>query len=166
MRKMTLPLLALIVGCNPEDPFFNRGGSYNEVTDSFALDSGGGSGDSSDDTGPACGEPGAPAITDHRAAFADYPNIGDVIELGLTFCDEEADVPGGQVKLSVGVADGAPSDLVDKFDQDGQGEACYIQDEEVICAISGVDTAESYSLTALIEDAQGNASNEISATVE
>ena len=164
MRKMTLPLLALIVGCNSEDPFFNRGGSYNEVNDSFLIDSGGG--DSSDDTGPACGEPGAPVITESRAAFADYPNIGDVIELGLTFCDEEADVAGGQVKLSVGVVDGTPSDLVDKFDQDGQGEACYIQDDEVICAISGVDTAESYSLTARIEDAQGNESNEISATVE
>ena len=164
MRKMTLPLLALLVGCNGEDPFFNRGGSYNEVKDSFLIDSGGG--DSSDDTGPACGEPGAPAITDHRAAFAEYPNIGDVIELGLTFCDEEDDVAGGQVKLSVGIVDGTPSDLVDKFDQDGQGEACYIQEDEVICAISGVDTAESYSLTALIEDAQGNKSNEISATVE
>ena len=164
MRKMTLPLLALLVGCNSEDPFFNRGGSYNEVNDSFLIDSGGG--DSSDDTGPACGEPGAPVITESRAAFADYPNIGDVIELGLTFCDEEADVAGGQVKLSVGVVDGTPSDLVDKFDQDGQGEACYIQDDEVICAISGVDTAESYSLTARIEDAQGNKSNEISATVE
>ncbi|MBK7760930.1 MAG: hypothetical protein IPO67_04135 [Deltaproteobacteria bacterium] len=164
MRKMTLPLLALLVGCNSEDPFFNRGGSYNEVNDSFLIDSGGG--DSSDDTGPACGEPGAPVITESRAAFADYPNIGDVIELGLTFCDEEADVAGGQVKLSVGVVDGTPSDLVDKFDQDGQGEACYIQDDEVICAISGVDTAESYSLTARIEDAQGNESNEISATVE
>ena len=164
MRKMTLPLLALLVGCNSEDPFFNRGGSYNEVNDSFLIDSGGG--DSSDDTGPACGEPGAPVITESRAAFADYPNIGDVIELGLTFCDEEADVAGGQVKLSVGVVDGTPSDLVDKFDQDGQGEACYIQDDEVICAISGVDTAESYSLTTRIEDAQGNESNEISATVE
>ena len=164
MRKMTLPLLALLVGCNSEDPFFNRGGSYNEVNDSFLIDSGGG--DSSDDTGPACGEPGAPVITESRAAFADYPNIGDVIELGLTFCDEEADVAGGQVKLSVGVVDGTPSDLVEKFDQDGQGEACYIQDDEVICAISGVDTAESYSLTARIEDAQGNESNEISATVE
>lgn len=164
MRKMTLPLLALLVGCNSEDPFFNRGGSYNEVNDSFLIDSGGG--DSSDDTGPACGEPGAPVITESRAAFADYPNIGDVIELGLTFCDEEADVAGGQVKLSVGVVDGTPSDLVDKFDQDGQGEACYIQDDEVICAISGVDTGESYSLTARIEDAQGNKSNEISATVE
>jgi hypothetical protein len=164
MRKMTLPLLALLVGCNSEDPFFNRGGSYNEVNDSFLIDSGGG--DSSDDTGPACGEPGAPVITESRAAFADYPNIGDVIELGLTFCDEEADVAGGQVKLSVGVVDGTPSDLVDKFDQDGQGEACYIQDDEVICAISGIDTAESYSLTARIEDAQGNESNEISATVE
>ena len=164
MRKMTLPLLALLVGCTNEDPFFNRGGSYNEVNDSFLIDSGGG--DSSDDTGPACGEPGAPVITESRAAFADYPNIGDVIELGLTFCDEEADVAGGQVKLSVGVVDGTPSDLVDKFDQDGQGEACYIQDDEVICAISGVDTAESYSLTARIEDAQGNESNEISATVE
>ena len=136
MRKMTLPLLALLVGCNSEDPFFNRGGSYNEVNDSFLIDSGGG--DSSDDTGPACGEPGAPVITESRAAFADYPNIGDVIELGLTFCDEEADVAGGQVKLSVGVVDGTPSDLVDKFDQDGHGEACYIQDDEVICAISGV----------------------------
>ena len=164
MRKMTLPLLALLVGCNSEDPFFNRGGSYNEVNDSFLIDSGGG--DSSDDTGPACGEPGAPVITESRAAFADYPNIGDVIELGLTFCDEEADVAGGQVKLSVGVVDGTPSDLVDKFDQDGQGEACYIQDDEVICAISGVDTAESYSLTASIVDAQGNESNEISAVVE
>jgi hypothetical protein len=164
MRKMTLPLLALLVGCNSEDPFFNRGGSYNEVNDSFLIDSGGG--DSGDDTGPACGEPGAPVITESRAAFADYPNIGDVIELGLTFCDEEADVAGGQVKLSVGVVDGTPSDLVDKFDQDGQGEACYIQDDEVICAISGVDTGESYSLTARIEDAQGNKSNEISATVE
>ncbi|MEY3209876.1 MAG: hypothetical protein RIT28_357 [Pseudomonadota bacterium] len=164
MRKMTLPLLALIVGCKGEDPFFNRGGSYNEVNDSFLIDSGGG--DSSDDTGPACGEPGAPVITESRAAFADYPNIGDVIELGLTFCDEEADVPGGQVKLSVGIVDGTPSDLVDKFDQDGQGEACYIQEDEVICAISGVDTGESYSLTARIEDAQGNESNEISATVE
>ena len=164
MRKMTLPLLALLVGCNSEDPFFNRGGSYNEVNDSFLIDSGGG--DSSDDTGPACGEPGAPVITESRAAFADYPNIGDVIELGLTFCDEEADVAGGQVKLSVGVVDGTPSDLVDKFDQDGQGEACHIQDDEVICAISGVDTAESYSLTARIENAQGNQSNEISATAE
>lgn len=164
MRKMTLPLLALLVGCNSEDPFFNRGGSYNEVNDSFLIDSGGG--DSSDDTGPACGEPGAPVITESRAAFADYPNIGDVIELGLTFCDEEDDVSGGQVTLSVGVVDGTPSELVDKFDQDGQGEACYIQDEEVICAISGVDTAESYSLTASIVDAQGNESNEISAVVE
>ncbi|MCK6514300.1 hypothetical protein L6R46_04490 [Myxococcota bacterium] len=164
MRKMTLPLLALLVGCTNEDPFFNRGGSYNEVNDSFLIDSGGG--DSSDDTGPACGEPGAPVITESRAAFADYPNIGDVIELGLTFCDEEDDVSGGQVTLSVGVVDGTPSELVDKFDQDGQGEACYIQDEEVICAISGVDTAESYSLTASIVDAQGNESNEISAVVE
>ena len=164
MRKMTLPLLALLVGCNSEDPFFNRGGIYNEVNDSFLIDSGGG--DSSDDTGPACGEPGAPVITESRAAFADYPNIGDVIELGLTFCDEEDDVSGGQVTLSVGVVDGTPSELVDKFDQDGQGEACYIQDDEVICAISGVDTGESYSLTARIEDAQGNKSNEISATVE
>ena len=164
MRKMTLPLLALLVGCNSEDPFFNRGGSYNEVNDSFLIDSGGG--DSSDDTGPACGEPGAPVITESRAAFADYPNIGDVIELGLTFCDEEDDVSGGQVTLSVGVVDGTPSELVDKFDQDGQGEACYIQDEEVICSISGVDTAESYSLTASIVDAQGNESNEISAVVE
>ena len=164
MRKMTLPLLALLVGCTNEDPFFNRGGSYNEVNDSFLIDSGGG--DSSDDTGPACGEPGAPVITESRAAFADYPNIGDVIELGLTFCDEEDDVSGGQVTLSVGVVDGTPSELVDKFDQDGQGEACYIQDEEVICAISGVDTAESYSLTASIVDAHGNESNEISAVVE
>lgn len=164
MRKMTLPLLALLVGCTNEDPFFNRGGSYNEVNDSFLIDSGGG--DSSDDTGPACGEPGAPVITESRAAFADYPNIGDVIELGLTFCDEEDDVRGGQVTLSVGVVDGTPSELVDKFDKDGQGEACYIQDEEVICAISGVDTAESYSLTASIVDAQGNESNEISAVVE
>jgi hypothetical protein len=166
MRMMTLPLLALIVGCNSEDPFFNRGGSYNEVNDSFLIDSGGGDSSGDTETTPGCDEPGAPAITDHRAAFADYPNIGDVIELGLTFCDEEADVPGGQVKLSVGVVDGTPSDLVDKFDQDGQGEACYIQEDEVICAISGVDTGESYSLTASIEDAQGNASNEISATVE
>lgn len=163
MRKMTLPLLAFLVGCKGEDPFFNRGGSYNEVNDSFVIDSGGGGGD---DTGPACGEPGAPVITDHRAAFADYPNIGDVIELGLSFCDEEGDVPGGEVKLSVGVVDGTPSELVDKFDQDGQGEACYIEDDEVICAISGIDTAESYSLTARIEDAQGNSSNEIDATVE
>lgn len=165
MRKMTLPLLTLLVsGCKGEDPFFNRGGSYNEVNDSFVIDSGGGGGD--DDTGPGCGEPGAPAITDHRAAFADYPNIGDVIELGLTFCDEEGDLPGGQVRLSVGLVDATPSELVDKFDQDGQGEACYIEEDEVICAISGVDTAESYSVTASVEDAQGNASNEISATVE
>lgn len=159
MRAFLLMTLAL-TGCKDEWNPYPDGGENNRPD--LTVDDTSSSGD---DT--SVGE-GAPVLTDILGTFEDYPNIGDVVEVVITYEDNEGDVDGGVVHLDMESVDtGATA----SFDVDIDGELARAEinpDDDstvVIVAVQVPSTRDSYLVTVTIEDAGGNESNELEVTV-
>ncbi len=155
-------LVALVAGlsaCSSDDgsSFGSGGNGFDGFTDSDDT------GSSGDDTGGSVEEnPDAPVITEMRAGFEDYPNIGMVLEVGIKYTDANDDVDGGQLILGIQEGDSQESDEVIT---DIGGEHAYIDSSgEIILASADFDTGLDYTITAIIQDVAGNASQTSSAS--
>ena len=131
---------AALAGCASEEggTFGSGGSSYDYGSDDTATSGG-------DDTG-----------------FEDYPNIGFLLEIGISYTDANDDVDGGQ--LILGFEDEASGDG-SEFTTDIGGEFAYIDSSgEIILAVDGVDSGLDYTVTAVIRDVAGNSSGASSAS--
>ena len=147
---------AALAGCASEEggTFGSGGSSYDYGSDDTATSGG-------DDTGSES-NPDAPVITAMRAGFEDYPNIGFLLEIGISYTDANDDVDGGQ--LILGFEDEASGDG-SEFTTDIGGEFAYIDSSgEIILAVDGVDSGLDYTVTAVIRDVAGNSSGASSAS--
>ncbi len=97
----------------------------------------------------------APSITEFRAAFEYYPTIGWVMESSIGYADQDGDVSGGFVHLTLEEEGGESFEQVIPID----GQMAYIEDSAVYFAIDQVDTNLSYALEVFIEDEAGNMSD-------
>lgn len=147
-----MTLFLLLAACTGGFSPFNQGGDYNVPPDSLAI------GDSGGDT--AITE--VPRISAIRADFADYPNIGDVIEVGLVILDADEDIEGGVIELTVENTTWGTVNTELEVD----GSNAYLDDGEVIFAIANVSTDESYALKVVFNDVAGNRSNMQEVSVE
>lgn len=148
-----MTLFLMLAACISEPDPFGPGGQYNKPPDSLSL------GDSGDTGGEASVIPRIAAI---RADFADYPNIGDVIEVGLVIVDKDEDTEGGLIALTI---ENTTWGIV-QAEIEVDGISAYVEDGEVIFAIANVNTAETYDLSVKFTDVAGNESQKQTATVE
>ena len=115
------------------------------------------SGDSgnSEDTAIELGE--APYITDASGSFEEYPNIGMVIEIKISYLDAQDDVDDGFLHLdySSGRGSGSVQTNID-------GHQVYVDEGVANMAFTNVNSNMTYSFTAMLEDIEGHLSQRVS----
>ena len=153
-------LLGFALGCQSNEwaPSFGGGGSQDGSSN-------GGGGSSWLDTAEDWGETDteyAPVITEFRAAFEYYPTIGWVMEASIGYSDQDGDVSGGFVHLTMNEEGGEEFEQVVPID----GQSAFIEKASVNFAVDQVDTDLSYDLEVYLEDEAGNASDVAQTVVE
>lgn len=169
VRWSLVAVAAVAAGCKGVDvPTFKGGGADGtfEITQGFDTDTAG-------DSGTTVVDEDAPVIEDVSVAFEDYPGVGDVIEMQITWSDAQDDMEGGRVFYNVtgDQYDNEPFTLDVVLDSDVSGAAneAYIDSDtgKIILALAGVDTTQTYTFTEiLIQDALNNDSATVEATLE
>jgi hypothetical protein len=153
-------LLGLALGCQANEwaPTFGAGGSQENASE------GGDEGswlDTAEDWGES-DEEFAPVITEFRAAFEYYPTIGWVMEVSVGYSDQDGDLSGGFVHLTMKEEGGEDFEQVVPID----GQSAFIEKASVNFAVDQVDTDLSYDLEVYLEDEAGNASDVAQTVVE
>ena len=104
-----------------------------------------------------------PSLGEMEARFDDYPNIGTVIEVTITFFDPQDDVDGGWVVLSVNGGDYVDAETEAKIG--GQSNQAWIEEGLIWFVIPNVHDYESYDITVMVKDKKDHRSNILEGTV-
>ena len=175
MKPKPLPFILaatamLIAGCLPgEDVGWGSGGSEaGEIEDEIPEDTAVEQGDT-DDGWPDPVDADGPSLMNEECYVEEYPGYGWVLFCQGDVKDDQDDVVGGKLKLSV--AGGAYGDgYSGEFpidDAEGSGdacEACY-SDEFLYFSVQDADDDEDFEIWFQLVDKQGNRGNEVEVTL-
>ena len=153
--KLTLTLLALLMGCaaEEEDGFSNSG--INPTDDL-------GSSQSGDDTGDASSDGVSPVISSLSAGFEDYGSAGEALVVRLACSDPQDDLEGGVVSLSITPDSGSGS----QYDLTIGEEYAPYDAGDITIAFSDTENSGGYTVSAQVTDVEGNVSNTQETTIE
>jgi len=104
-----------------------------------------------------------PVLLDVRTSIEDYPDIGWVMEVTLTYTDPNQDVDGGLVMLDATLDEAAPEQF--QIPIDGSQAIHDADDGTVFLAIQVSDAATSGTLSVTLVDANGHHSNTLTVTI-
>ena len=178
---MRLPLICMLAamaltGCRyGEKIMWAGGGAPMQDTGSTGVTPGDDGGDGSDTGGsgypPAGSDTGGggpgdtqpPTVLDLQVSVEEYPDIGWVAEMELTYIDPDDDIDGGRVLLNIELDGSDPESFVLAIDD---AEAVHnSSDGTVFFALEVPDSGVSGSVSAILEDANGNRSEPYGATL-
>jgi hypothetical protein len=163
VRHLMIWLLAALAlsGCRYGEKMLMAGGgtpvSEDTGSDSVTPNGGDTGGPIDDDTGPSGNSGVPPSVLDVDVSVEEYPDIGWVIEVTLTYADPDQDVEGGLVVLDVALDDVEPAQL--QIPIDGSQAIHDAEDGTVFLAVQIPDSNASGNMTVFLQDANGNRSD-------
>ena len=154
--KLTLTLLALLVGCAAEEE--NDGFSNSGLNPTDEL----GGSQSGDDTGDNNNDGVSPVISDITAGFEDYGSAGEALVVRVMCSDPQDDLEGGEVGLTITPEMGSGGE----YNLTIGDEYAPYADGQITIAFADTENSGGYTVSAQVTDVEGNASNSLDTTIE
>lgn len=182
MRRLILisMALALTAGCTPkeEDGYGGAGSASSVSGDTGTIPEG----DTAEDTGTTGGttedgwpnpqDEAGPSQRNPECGFDDFPGIGEVIYCTVEVKDDEGDILGGYMLISL--YDTTTDERLEfknsdelKISDFESDAACLIclDEDELSFAIQNIEDSHNYEMTWSITDKNNNLSNELEITI-